>query len=105
VGEQGGEGRSELSLRPTAGHARTGSDVEEIALDNDVDAFGEIRCVGALMEIPGIDGAIEQRLDCADRLFDELALVGADEGVAGSRGREGDPDDRFFATGVIVGEK
>lgn len=102
MSEQGCEGCSELSLCPTTGHARAGDGVKEVSLDNDMDPLGEIQCVGALRKFPGLSGAIEKCLDGGDCLLDELALVGADEGVAGRCRSEGNPDDRFFATRVIV---
>jgi hypothetical protein len=49
--EQSGEGCSELLLHPTTGQASTGSGVEEIALDYDMDAVGEIGCVDVVCEL------------------------------------------------------
>ena len=77
--------------------------MEEIALGDDMGAFGEVECVDGVRELAGLNGAIEQGRDACDRLFDELALVGADEGITGCCGSECDPNDRFFAAGVIVG--
>jgi predicted dithiol-disulfide oxidoreductase (DUF899 family) len=105
VGVEGLEGGGELGGGAAIDGGAASCGVEEVAVDDGIDALGEVAGVGARGEFAGIDGAVEEGGDAADGVGDDAALEGPDERVAGGCGGERDPHDGFFTAGFVVGQQ
>ena len=95
VARDGREGFAEPAVGGRVGHEVLRGGVEEVAVDDHVEAVRQFGRIGVGCKLFGLDCLGEECSDALDRVGHDAPLDRSDDGISGGRTGECDPRDRF----------